>query len=259
MKLYIEYNAATKDSADFVVNIEKVSVRYSIPHERIISLKEYAISRLKRTINYKDFWALRNISLEIYPGETIGIIGSNGAGKTTLLKVVARVLRPTEGRIRIRGHIAPLLGMGAGFDLELSGRDNIFLNGAMLGLSKKKISKHLNRIVEFSGICDFFDAPIRTYSTGMAARLGFAIATEVRPDILIVDEVLSVGDSEFQEKCLNRIKKFREQGTAILLVSHNLEQIKSFCERIVWLDQGMIRACGSKEEVLQKYTSLSQG
>lgn len=236
-----------------VLQMDEVSIRYRIPHERIPSLKEYAIRWLRRSLIYKDFWALRGITLEINKGEVLGIIGANGSGKTTLLKVVARVLRPKLGRIRIIGRVAPLLELGTGFDLELSGRDNIFLNGAILGFSIQDIGSRLERIVQYAGTKDFIDAPLRTYSTGMISRLAFAIATDVKPDILIVDEVLSVGDSEFQKKSIERIMGFSRAGTTILLVSHNLDQIVSICHRAIWLEQGTLKACGPVKEVVAQY------
>jgi ABC-2 type transport system ATP-binding protein len=233
--------------------MDEISIRYRIPHERIPSLKEFAIRWLRRSITYQDFWALRGMSLEINKGEVLGIIGANGSGKTTLLKVIARVLRPTTGRIRIVGRVAPLLELGTGFDVELSGRDNIFLNGTILGFSHQDIQRRLEGIVQYAGIKDFIDAPLRTYSTGMVSRLAFAIATDVKPDILIVDEVLAVGDSEFQKKSIDRIMGFSKQGATILLVSHNLNQVVSICHRAIWLAQGTLKACGPAKEVVAHY------
>jgi ABC-2 type transport system ATP-binding protein len=239
--------------AETCIRLDGVSVRYRLAHERIPSIKEYAIRWLKRRMTYQDFWALRDVSLEVNRGEVFGIVGANGAGKSTLLKVIARVLRPTEGRARVRGRIAPLLELGAGFDGELTGRENVMLNAAILGLSKRETERRFDRIVEFAGIRDFIDAPLRTYSTGMSARLGFAIATDVDPDVLILDEVLSVGDHEFQKKSLDRINSFRERGVTILFVSHALGVVAQMCTRVAWVNGGRVQAIGPAEEVVAAY------
>ena len=241
------------DQAAPVVEMSDVAVRYRAAQERIPSFKEYAIRWLRREIRFEEFWALQNISLSIRPGEVLGIIGPNGAGKSTLLKVVARVLRPTRGRVQIRGRISPLLELGAGFDPELTGRENVYLNSAILGYSKQNIDQRFGRIVDFAGLHDFIDAPVRTYSTGMAARLGFAVATDVRPEILIVDEILGVGDAEFQKKSFERIQSFQAEGTTILLVSHSLERVQEMCSRVIWLDHGRLVLTGTAEEVVGKY------
>ena len=254
MNLHTVFDTSKKiEQSEPLVIVEGVSVRYRVPHERIISFKEYAIRWLKRDIRYHEFWALENINLTIYPGEVIGIIGPNGAGKSTLLKVVSRVLRPTTGRIQVRGSLAPLLELGAGFDMELTGRENIYLNGTMLGFSKLEIARLYDSIVEFSGLSEFIDAPLRTYSTGMFARLGFSVATVVRPDILIVDEILGVGDTEFQMKSFERIQSFQADGTTILLVSHSLEKVDEMCSSAIWLDHGKVIATGSTKTVVNQY------
>lgn len=241
------------DQSRPAIQIEGVSVRYRVPHERIKSFKEFAIRWVKGEIRYLDFWALEQINLDIYPGQVFGIIGPNGAGKSTLLKVVARVLRPTTGRVRIYGRVAPLLELGAGFDLELTGRENIYLNGTILGFSRREIDILFNNIVEFSGLEGFIEAPLRTYSTGMFARLGFSVATAVRPDILIVDEILGVGDAEFQTKSFERIQGFQAAGTTILLVSHSLEKIEELCSQVVWLDHGRVIQEGPPKSVVSQY------
>lgn len=235
------------------IELSNVSVRYRVPQERIPSFKEYAIRWLKRQINYQEFWALHDIHLQIQRGEVFGIIGPNGAGKSTLLKVVSRVLRPTTGDLRVRGRISPLLELGAGFDPELTGRENIYLNGAILGYSTTEIHECFDEIVEFAGLPEFIDAPVRTYSSGMYARLGFSVATMKRPEILIVDEILGVGDAEFQTKSYERIQKFQGEGTTILLVSHSLERVKELCARAIWLDHGEIIARGSADQVVDQY------
>jgi ABC-2 type transport system ATP-binding protein len=236
-----------------VVYLENVSVRYRVPTDRIGTFKEYMIRSLKRQIQIRTFWAVNDISLTVHRGEVFGLIGDNGAGKSTLLKVVARVLRPTKGRVIVRGKVAPLLELGAGFHPELTGKENIFLNGALLGYSHSQMQEKYQQIVEFSELGQFIDAPIRTYSTGMYARLGFSVATAHEPDILIVDEVLGVGDESFQQKCADRISLFRQNGTAILLVSHSMATIEAMCQRAVWLDHGKLMALGEPVQVIQAY------
>jgi lipopolysaccharide transport system ATP-binding protein len=236
-----------------VIELSDVAVRYRAAQEHIPSFKEYAIRWLRREIQIEEFWALQDISITVKPGEVLGIIGPNGAGKSTLLKVVARVLRPTLGRVRIRGRISPLLELGAGFDPELTGRENVYLNSAILGFSKRDIASRFDRIVQFAGLQNFIDAPLRTYSTGMAARLGFAVATDVRPEILIVDEILGVGDTEFQTKSFERIQSFQAEGTTILLVTHSLEQVQNMCSSAIWLDHGRMMLAGVTEQVVGKY------
>lgn len=237
-----------------MIQLDNVTVRFRIPHERIPTFQEYAIRWLKqRGVRYTDFNALNNISFSVNQGETVGIIGPNGAGKSTLLKVIARVIRPTQGRVRLSGRVAPLLELGAGFDYEMTGRENVFLNGAVLGFSRKAMARRLERIVDFAGISDFIDAPVRTYSSGMVARLGFAIATDARPEVLIIDEVLAVGDAEFQQKSAARIREFRESGSTILVVSHSPASIKALCSRALWLEHGAIRQIGPVDAVVDQY------
>ena len=240
------------DARAIAIRLEDVSVRYRVPHERIGTFKEYIIRRLQRRVTHDEFWALHGVSLEVHQGEVVGIIGRNGAGKSTLLKVVARVLRPTMGRISVRGKLAPLLEFGAGFHNELTGRENIFLNGTLLGFTHKEMEGKFDRIVNFAELWEFIDAPLRTYSS-MVARLGFAIATDIKPDILIVDEVLAVGDEAFQHKSAARMREFREQGATILLVTHNMATVQALCQRAVWLDHGQMRANGSTEAVVADY------
>jgi ABC-type polysaccharide/polyol phosphate transport system ATPase subunit len=252
--LHTAFKPAEKEQLDrMAIQLSGVSVRYRVPQERIPSLKEYAIRWVKGQISYSSFWALRNIDLEIQRGEVFGIIGPNGAGKSTLLKVVSRVLRPTEGGLRVRGRISPLLELGAGFDPELTGRENVYLNGAILGYSKQEIDERFDSIVDFAGLHDFINAPIRTYSSGMYARLGFSVATLKRPEILIVDEILGVGDAEFQTKSFERIQQFQGEGTTILLVSHSLDRVREMCHRALWLDHGKSVVLGSAENVVEQY------
>jgi len=236
-----------------VIQLEDVGVRYRVPSERIASFKEYAIRWMQRKIQKRDFWALRDINLSISKGETFGLIGSNGAGKSTLLKLMARVFRPTVGRVIVKGNVAPLLEFGAGFHPELTGRDNIFLNGALMGFTRQEMEGKVKRIVDFSELWDFIDMPMRTYSSGMWARLGFAVATDVNPEILIIDEVLSVGDESFQRKSAARLHEFRAMGATTLLVSHNMAIIKDMCSRAAWLDHGELISVGSSDKVVDAY------
>jgi ABC-type polysaccharide/polyol phosphate transport system ATPase subunit len=239
--------------SDPVIALDGVSVHFRVPHERIATLKEYAVRVASRRVRYEEFWALRDVSLTVEEGEVFGLIGRNGAGKSTLLKVVARVLRPTAGRVRVRGQVAPLLEFGAAFHPELTGRENVFLNGTLLGRSRRQLAESFERIVEFAELIEFIDAPLRTYSSGMVARLGFAIATEIRPDVLILDEALSVGDTDFQAKCTGRIREFRTAGTTIVLVSHQMTYVTETCTRAAWLDHGAVKALGPAAEVVRAY------
>lgn len=225
---------------------------FNMPNERITTLKEYVVKLIKNKISYNKFWALQDINLEISQGDVVGIIGFNGAGKSTILKVVSGILKPTKGTVDIRGNIAPLIELGAGFDPELSGRENIYLNGAMLGISRKIMNKKIEEIIEFAELSEFLDSPVKNYSSGMYARLGFSIATCIRPDILIVDEILSVGDYRFQEKSKQRIKDMMAEGTTIIMVSHTISQVEELCNKIVWLDKGKIKKIGGKE-IIQEY------
>jgi ABC-type polysaccharide/polyol phosphate transport system ATPase subunit len=236
-----------------IIQLDNVSVRYRAPQERIGTFKEYAIRWMQGKVKQQTFLALDDVSLEVRRGEVFGLIGKNGAGKSTLLKMVARVLRPTVGRVRVTGRVAPLLEMGAGFHPELTGRENIYLNGAMLGFTRAEMDEKYPRIVEFAELGDFIEAPIRTYSSGMWARLGFAVATDTRPEILIVDEILSVGDEAFQRKSYERIQSFREQGATILFVSHNMALVESMCQRAAWLDGGKLAAVGAAKSVVDRY------
>lgn len=241
------------------IRLEKVSVRYRVPHERISTFKEYLILWLQRKVKHHAFWALKDIDLEVRKGEVFGLIGPNGAGKSTLLKLVARVLRPTTGRVWVQGRVAPLLEIGAGFHPELTGRENVYLNGAMLGFNRQEMDARFDRIVDFAELWEFIDAPLRTYSSGMWARLGFAVAIDVEPHILIVDELLSVGDEAFQRKSLARFQAFQEMGVTILLVSHNMGVIESRCQRAAWLDHGLLKAVGAASEVVHLYRESQPG
>lgn len=239
--------------------LEKVSVRYRIPRERIGSLKEYAIRRLKRRLHFDEFEALRDVTLEVPSGETLGVIGRNGAGKSTLLRLVARVMPPSAGRVVVAGRIAPLLELGLGFHGELTGRENIMLQGALLGFSRAEMRRRTPRILEWAEIEEFIDAPVRTYSTGMAARLAFSVATDVEPDILLVDEALSVGDERFQLKCRARVEDFRKAGRTVFLVSHALDSIRDNCRRTIWIHEGRLVRDGDSASVTELYHRWSIG
>lgn len=241
------------------IRLEGVSVRYRLPGEQIHTFKEYAIRLIQGKIQYKEFNALSGVDLKIHKGETFGIVGNNGAGKSTLLKVISRVLIPTQGRVQINGKVTPMLQLGAGFHPELSGRENVFLNGTILGHPRREIEEHMEDIIEFSELGEFIDAPLRTYSSGMSARLGFATATTWDPDILLLDEVLSVGDEAFQKKCRVRMQNFRKGNTTSILVSHTMDTVLSLCERAAWLDHGKVRAVGKAGEVIAEYRKAQIG
>ncbi|MFW5630564.1 ABC transporter ATP-binding protein [Acetivibrio ethanolgignens] len=224
-------------------------MKFNLSAEKVNDLKDYVIKFLKRQLRYQEFWALRNVSFELNEGDRLGILGFNGAGKSTLLKVIAGVLKPTEGKITKRGTIVPLLELGAGFDSQYTGAENIYLYGAVLGYSKEFIDEKYDEIVKFSELGDFINVPIKNYSSGMKARLGFSIATVVEPDILIVDEVLSVGDAKFRKKSEKKIMSMFDKGVTVLFVSHSLEQVKRLCDKAILLEKGQIIAAGTVEEV----------
>ena len=242
--------------ADVVIRLENVSVRYRVPQEPIRSFKEYAIRRLQGQVTHRDFWALRDLNLTVRSGEVMGIIGRNGAGKSTLLKVIARVLRPTAGWVWVKGRVVPLLELGAAFHPELTGRENVYLNATLLGHSRKEVEARFAAIIDFAELWDFIDAPLRTYSSGMVARLGFAVATAWEPDILLVDEVLAVGDEAFQQKCQTCLEAFRQNGATVLLVSHSTATVQAMCQRAMWIDQGVVKAAGAAVEVVERYHNV---
>ncbi len=235
------------------IALDQVSLCYRLAHQRIPSFKEYAIHWMQGSLAYEKFWALNDLSLEIAPGEAVGIIGRNGAGKSTLLKIVSGVLEPTKGRCTVRGRVAPILELGTGFDSELTGRENIFLNALLLGRSRREVQEKVDTIIDFSELATFIDSPLRTYSTGMVARLGFSIATAWVPEVLILDEVMAVGDSAFNQKCQERFAHFRTSGTTVLLVTHAPEIVRTSCSRALWLATGRLQADGDPEAVLERY------
>lgn len=241
---------------NIVIEVNNVSMHFNMASERVETLKEYVVKALKHQLFYKDFIAVDNISFTIKKGEVFGIVGTNGSGKSTLLKLISGILTPTEGTVQTKGIIAPLIELGAGFDGELTARENIFLNGAILGYEKRFIEEKFSSIVDFADLWDFLDMPIKNYSSGMVARIAFAIATVVNPDILIVDEILSVGDFLFQQKCEKRIRELMGEGTTVVIVSHSIEQIESLCERVLWIEKSKMRMLGGTTEVCNAYRNL---
>lgn len=235
------------------IEVKDVSMRFNMSKEKIDSLKEYLVKFFTRKLMFEEFWALRDISFEVKKGEVFGIVGLNGAGKSTILKTIAGVLKPTIGKVNINGKIAPLIELGAGFDLDLTAKENIFLNGAVLGHSRKFMNEKFDEIVEFSELHNFLDVPLKNYSSGMVARIGFSIATIVEPEILIVDEILSVGDFHFQEKCEKKIQNMIEKGTTVIIVSHSIAQIEKLCNRVMWLEHGKIKMIGNTEDICTEY------
>ena len=240
---------------DIVIEVKNATVRFNKSSESISGLKEYIIKMLKRELMFQEFLALKNITFTVKRGESWGLIGKNGSGKSTLLKLISGIIRPYQGSVTVNGSISPLIELGAGFDLELTARENIFLNGALLGYSKTFIESHFQEIVDFAELNDFVDVPIKNFSSGMSARLGFAIATVQKPDILIVDEVLAVGDFAFQQKCKERMENLLSNGTTLLFVSHSIEQVKELCSKAIWIDNGEVRAIGETHSVSQEYMS----
>ncbi len=235
------------------IQLDHVYMRYKLLKSQIRTFKEYAIRRIQGQIEEAEFLALKDVSLSVYKGEVFGLVGPNGAGKTTLLRLVARIMPPSQGRVRVLGKVAPLLAMGAGFHPELSGRENIFINGTMLGYTRKEMERMFESIVDFAELWDFIEVPLRSYSSGMNARLGFAVATESMPEVLIVDELLSVGDAAFQDKSLARIRSFQEHGATIFLVSHGMDTIREMCTRAAWIDHGEVRFIGEANEAVDRY------
>lgn len=238
-----------------MIEVSDVTMQFRLNNDKILSLKEFVTTALRGKLQYNKFTALEHISFELKRGQTLGLIGRNGAGKSTLLKIISGILKPTEGRVSCYGNVVPMLELGSGFDFDLTGRENVFLNGAILGYSDDFLKGKYDEIVEFSELGQFIEVPIRNYSSGMLARLAFSIATVVNPDILIVDEILSVGDVAFQEKSKKRMLHLMGGGTTVLFVSHSIEQIREMCDRAVWLDQGLIKMMGKVEDVCQAYIS----
>ncbi len=240
-------------NSENAVELRNIEMHFNMSKEKLDSLKEYFLKLVKGKLMYEDFVALDNISFDIKKGDVFGIVGLNGCGKSTTLKVISGILKPTKGTVETDGIIAPLIELGAGFDLDLTARENIYLNGSVLGFSKKFMDEKFNDIVDFSEMWDFLDVPMKNYSSGMVARIGFAIATVTTPDILIVDEILAVGDFQFQQKCEKRINDMMQGGTTVIIVSHSIDQIERLCNRCVWLEKGKIKMIGATAEVCNAY------
>ena len=236
-----------------MIKVNDVSMRFLMANDKISSIKEFVTAFLKRKLKFKEFWALRDINFEVNKGEVVGIIGRTGAGKSTILKIISGIMKPTTGNVERYGNIVPMLELGSGFDMDLSGKENIFLNGAILGYSKEFLESKYDEILEFSELGDFIYSPIRNYSSGMLMRLAFSIATVVEPEILIVDEILAVGDENFQQKSRKRMMELMSGGTTVLFVSHNLWQIREMCDRVVWLEGGHVKMFGPVNEVCDAY------
>lgn len=236
-----------------IVSVKNISLKFKMEQNRANSLKEFCVRWLKRDLKSEDFWALTDVSFDVEKGDVIGIIGHNGAGKSTLLKVISGIMKPTKGTIEAHGNIVPMLELGSGFDMELSGRENVYLNGAILGYSEEFLNEKYDEIAAFSELGNFIEAPLRTYSSGMLARLAFSVACIVEPEILIVDEILSVGDADFQEKSRARMMELMTGGTTVFFVSHSLEQIREMCNKVVWLEHGKIQAIGKTEYICNMY------
>ena len=243
---------------DKMIEVKDVSMRFRMANDRINSLKEYLVQRLRGTLQYREFEALNHVSFDVRRGEVLGLIGHNGAGKSTLLKIISGILKPTEGAVTVRSSVVPMLELGSGFDFDMTGRENIFLNGAIMGYTEEFLQSRYDDIVAFSELQEFIDMPLRNYSSGMVARLAFAIAALVDPEILIVDEVLAVGDAAFQDKSKRRMLELMSGGTTVLFVSHSLDQIRDLCDRVVWLERGQIVAIGEAKEVCDQYEQSLQ-
>jgi len=236
-----------------MISVQNVSMRFNLTKDKILGLKEYVVKAVKKQLFYEEFWALRDISFTVKRGEVFGVMGLNGAGKSTLLKIIAGVYKPTTGCVTINGELAPLLELGAGFDMEFSARDNIYMNGAMFGHPPKYMEAKYNEIMDFAELWEFEDVALKNFSSGMSARLGFAVATSVNPEILIVDEVLGVGDYKFQAKCKERIEGMIANGTTVLMVSHSIDAVKNMCSRAILLEKGQVLCIGSVDEVSEVY------
>lgn len=245
-------------SEKYVIDVDKVTIRFNMATEKVDNLKEYFVRLVTKQLMFQEFLALQDVDLKVKKGEAWGLIGINGSGKSTLLKAISGIMKPYKGTITVRGNIAPLIELGAGFDANLTARENIFLNGAVLGHSKKEMQEHFEEIVDFAEIRKFLDSPIKNYSSGMKARLGFSVATMVKPDILIVDEVLSVGDYKFKQKCQERMEEMLSSGTTLLFVSHSIDQVKELCDHALWLDHGKMVMSGEAGPICDAYMSMDE-
>lgn len=246
------------DQKDTIIEVNGVTMRFNLAEEKTDSIKEYFVKLVTGKLHFNEFYALKNVSFEVKRGEAIALIGKNGSGKSTMLKILAGVLYPTQGTVTVNGSIAPMIELGAGFDMELTARENIYMNGAILGHNRAFMDQHFEEIVDFSELRQFLDVPLKNFSSGMIARLGFSIATIIKADILIVDEVLAVGDFRFREKCYRKIDELLEGGTTLLFVSHSAEQVRKLCPKAIWLDHGELMAFGATEEVYGMYERAYQ-
>lgn len=241
-----------------MIDVDHVTVRFNLANQKVDNLKEYFVKLLKKELMFQEFLALKDISFQVREGEAWGLIGSNGSGKSTMLKAISGILKPYKGSVTVNGSVAPLIELGAGFDQELTARENIFLNGCVLGHTEKFMKEHFDEIVDFAELHKFLDSPIKNYSSGMKARLGFSVATMVRPEILIVDEILAVGDFKFRQKCEQRMSEMLSGGTTLLYVSHNINEVKRLCDHAIWIDKGVARMQGDVNEVCDAYMEVMQ-
>lgn len=246
------------DEKKVMIDVDHVTIRFNLSSQKIDNLKEYFVKLLKRELMFQEFLAVKDVSFQVREGEAWALIGTNGSGKSTLLKAISRILKPYKGTITVNGTVAPLIELGAGFDSEMTARENIFLNGCVLGHTEKFMQEHFDEIVEFAEVEKFLDSPLKNFSSGMRARLGFAIATMVKPDILIVDEVLAVGDYKFQKKCEQRMKEMLSGGTTLLFVSHNITEVRRLCDHALWIDKGVSRMVGDVETVADAYMAAQK-
>ena len=248
------------DEKRVMIDVDHVSIRFNLSNQKVDNLKEYFVKLLKKQLMFQEFFAVKDVSFQVHAGEPWGLIGTNGSGKSTMLKAISGILAPYKGSITVNGSVAPLIELGAGFDQELTARENIFLNGCVLGHTEKFMKEHFDEIVDFAEIHQFLDSPLKNYSSGMRARLGFSIATMVKPDILIVDEILAVGDYKFRQKCEKRMKELLSGGTTLLYVSHSIDEVKRLCDHALWIDKGVERMQGNAIEVCDAYMQeMKQG
>lgn len=243
---------------EYIVDVDNITIRFNLATEKVDNLKEYFVKLVKHELMFQEFLALKDVNLRVKPGEAWGLIGINGSGKSTLLKAICGILKPYKGSVTTRGTIAPLIELGAGFDMNMTARENVFLNGTVLGHSRKFMQEHFDEIIDFAELWDFLDVPIKNFSSGMQARLGFAIATMVKPDILVVDEILSVGDYQFQQKCYARMESMMKGGTTLLYVSHDVHSVRNLCDHAIWLEHGVVKKSGLVEEVTDEYMNVNQ-
>ncbi len=236
-----------------IIEVENVGIKFLVANDKVNSLKEFTTSMIKKKIRFREFWPIKDVSFQIEKGDVLGIVGRNGAGKSTLLKIISGIVKPTKGNVKITGTIVPMLELGSGFDFDLSGKENIYLNGAILGYTKEFLDSKYDEIVEYAELQEFINQPIRNYSSGMLMRLAFSIATVVEPDILIVDEILAVGDAKFQEKSKARMMELMSGGTTVLFVSHSLGEIEKMCNKVLWLENGYVKMFATSQEVCNAY------